>query len=200
MRRGWIFICNLYCTVCTEIWGVNIERPIIIIYIIKFCLFFPPFSHMAICSFHIWHWKHYFLYFNRKNHLRLPFSLQMNSFESLKYDETSVKSVAGPRSPESNIPNVREALLEETNPKRLYERAPPEGSEIRHDISYHPVYDNKPSKTEKVMKDKDLYVSFQEGKKDNIVQSLNYASECSLHNFDIRFKLGALSKYTCTKE
>ena len=126
--------------------------------------------------------------------------LQMNYLESLKYDETSVKSVAGPRSPESNVPNVREALLEETNPKRLYERAPPEGSEIRHDISYHPVYDNKPSKAEKVMKDKDLSVSFQEGKKDNIVQSLNYASECSLHNFDIRFKLAALSKYTCIME
>ena len=120
-----------------------------------------------------------FIYLNRKNHLRLSFSIQMNSFESLKYDETSVKSTACPRSPESNISDVRETFLEETNPKRLYERAPPEGSEIQHDISYHPVYDNRLSKAEKVMKDKDLFAPFQEGKKDNVEHRQEYASEWS---------------------
>ena len=96
----------------------------------------------------------------------------MNSFESLKYDEASVKSADCPRSPESNISDINQAFKEETNPKLLYERDPPDGSEIRQDVPY-----NKQPKTEKVMKDKDLSASVQEGKMDNTGHSISYASE-----------------------
>ena len=98
----------------------------------------------------------------------------MNPFESLKYDETSVKSLACPRSPESNISDVKQAFSEETNPKLVYERDPPDGSEIRHDTAYQFGPENQLHALTKVMKDKDLSSSTREDKMDNIGDNISY--------------------------
>ena len=103
----------------------------------------------------------------------------MNPFEPPKYDETSVKSLACPRSPESNISDVHQAFSEETNPKLGYERDPPDGSEIRHDTANQFGHENQLYALTKVMKDKDLSSSTQEDKMDNIGDNISFDSTFS---------------------